>query len=213
MNNTPTLTPTAEQLLKAAEFLLATKGLGAVSTREIARQAGQKNHSALNYHFGSRDALIEAILDYRMTPLNQRRQQRLDTLRDQGREPNLRGLVEIMVEPFANELLCAPEDSYYLSLIAQLLSHRQWLPLFTQHKQRTSAVMDVGNQIVTLLQQSHSDAIAFERVRLMGLHVLNTITDWDAMRRRDELTLDHQSLQWRIDNFVNYLVGGLTAAS
>jgi AcrR family transcriptional regulator len=205
------LTPTAEQLLIAAEKLLAEKGLGAVSTREIAREAGQKNHSALNYHFGSRVALIEAILDYRMTPLNQARQQRLDKLCAEGREDDFRGLLEVIIEPFAEELLLPPEQSYYLRLLAQLMSQQEWQSLFVAKQQRASAALEAGGLLAGLLQHSLSPDVALERLRLMGLHVLNTITEWDAMRRRGELILTEDTLQWRVKNLVDYMLGALKA--
>jgi AcrR family transcriptional regulator len=205
------LTPPAEQLLMAAEKLLAEKGLGAVSTREIAREAGQKNHSAINYHFGSRAALIEAILDYRMTPLNTNRQRRIEKLRAQGREDDIRGLLEVIVEPFAEELLLPPEQSYYLQLLAQLMSQQEWQSLFTSKQQRSSAVLEAGGLLTGLLQQTFSTEIALERLRLIGLHVLITITEWDAMRRRGELILNKDTLQWRVKNLVDYLLGALKA--
>ena len=57
------------------------------------------------------------------------------------------------------------------------------------------------------------EEIALERLRLMGLHMLNTITEWDAVRRRGDLTLNRNTLAWRVDNLVSYLVGGLSAPS
>lgn len=205
------LTPTAEQLLMAAEKLLAEKGLGAVSTREIAREAGQKNHSAINYHFGSRSALIEAILDYRMIPLNTNRQHRIDTLRAQGREDDCRGLLEVIVEPFAEELLLPPEQSYYLQLLAQLMNQQEWQSLFTSSQQRSSAVLEASGLLSGLLQQTLSPEIALERLRLIGLHVLVTITEWDAMRRRGELVINEDNLQWRVKNLIDYFLGALKA--
>ena len=41
-------------LIKAAEELIAEFGLAGVSDREIARHGGQKNNSAVAYHFGDR---------------------------------------------------------------------------------------------------------------------------------------------------------------
>lgn len=213
MTQAAALAPTAEQLLITAERLLAEKGLGAVSMREIAREAGQRNHSALSYHFGSQDGLIEAILDYRMAPLNQQRQQQLDVLKAEGRADDIRSLVEVMIRPFAEELLKPADQSYYLSLLSQLMSHREWQSLFTAHERRASAVLEVGTLLVELMQQEHSEQIAVERMRLMGLHLLNTVGEWDAMRRRGELELDAESLEWRIENLMDYQVGALMAFS
>lgn len=210
-NEIADLSPAAIELLKAAERLLAEKGLGAVSTREIAREAGQKNHSALNYHFGSRAALIEAILDYRMTPLNQSRRQLLQSMREQGRGQDLRSLIAVIVQPFADQLLLPVEDSYYLRLLSQLMSHGEWQSRFTQSDHRASAVLEAGQVLVTLLSPVMGEGIAIERVRLLGLHVMNTVTEWDAMGRRGELVLDAEALTWRVQNFINYLLGALTA--
>ena len=46
---------TRERLLLTAEKLLGERGINGVSLREITREAGQRNASALHYHFGSRD--------------------------------------------------------------------------------------------------------------------------------------------------------------
>ncbi|WP_101760472.1 TetR/AcrR family transcriptional regulator [Oceanicoccus sp. KOV_DT_Chl] len=202
---------TAIELITAAERLLAEKGLGAVSTREIARAAGQKNHSALNYHFGCREGLINAILDYRMTPLNLERQQLLDTLSSEQRDANLYCLVEALVTPFANELTKPIRESYYLSLLAQLMSQREWQLLFTQHQHRSSAAIAIGAKLIELLTPVLGAEIAMERIRLLGLHLLNTITEWDAMRRRGELVMDDANLEWRVKNLITYLTGALTA--
>jgi AcrR family transcriptional regulator len=205
------LTASAEQLLIAAEKLLAEKGLGAVSVREIARAAGQKNHSAISYHFGAIDDVIDAILSYRMLSLNEKRSERLAQWRAAGHADDLRGLVQVLVKPFADELLLPPEHSYYLRLLAQLMSQREWQPLFTEDPVRAAAVLETGYLMAELLTPVIGEELAVERLRLLGLHSLNTITEWDAMRRRGELVLNDETLRWRVDNLVDYLLGGLTA--
>ena len=63
---------TKGKILDAAERLFAQSGLERVSMRDITRAAGV-NLAAVNYHFGSKDGLIEAVFDRRLTPLNARR--------------------------------------------------------------------------------------------------------------------------------------------
>ncbi|MEH6583394.1 MAG: helix-turn-helix domain-containing protein [Halioglobus sp.] len=211
MTDLPTLSPAQEALLQAAERLLAEKGLGAVSTREIAREAGQKNHSAVNYHFGSMDGLIEAVLDYRMVPLNERRRAMLEELTATGRENDLRALVEIVVEPLANELLRPAEESGYLRLLAQLMSVGEWQSLFTVHPHRSSVLLESGAYLQSVMQQTLPDDIVFERLRLLGLHAINAVTEWDGMGRRGELTLTRENLSWRVTNLIDYLAAALVA--
>jgi AcrR family transcriptional regulator len=55
-------TETREKLLRAAEHLFARHGQD-VPIREIHALAGQKNASAIQYHFGSKEELVQAIID------------------------------------------------------------------------------------------------------------------------------------------------------
>lgn len=204
--------PVKERLLKAAERLFAEKGFGIVSAREITIEAGQKNHSALSYHYGSVDAVLEAILDYRMTPLNDRRAQLLSIVTDEGRDKDLRSLVEVIVKPFADELLRPQEESCYLRLLSQLVSKGEWQSMFSSQPQRASAVLETGELMMQLLTVHISRDIALERLRLFGLHVINTITEWDAMGRRQALVLNTKNLSWRVENLIDYLTAALSVS-
>jgi len=210
-SQTPQLRPTAEVLLKAAERLYAEQGLGVVSTRQIAREAGQKNHSAINYHFGDEASLIEAILDYRMIPLNLKRAEQVNRLRDAGLGGDIRELVKAIVEPFATELLRDEHDSYYLSLLAQLINRDQWSQYFTSHPQRSGAIMQAAELIITQLSLSIPKDIATYRLSLMGRQVIRTVADWDAERRSGEGKISEDSLNWQLNNLIDYLVGALAA--
>ena len=54
---------TRERLLDAAVLLYGRRSIDAVSLREIGAAAGQRNPNALQYHFGDRDGLLQAIVD------------------------------------------------------------------------------------------------------------------------------------------------------
>lgn len=64
-------TDTRDRLLDIAERLFAERGLDAVSVRDIIGAAGA-NLGAINYHFGTKEKLIVAVLERRMAPLGQR---------------------------------------------------------------------------------------------------------------------------------------------
>ena len=91
------LNRTKTKIIETAERLFAEKGINNVSTREIAREAGQKNHSALHYHFGDKENLLDALLDYRLTPLDNKRKFLLDEALSVSKNPNLRELVTILI--------------------------------------------------------------------------------------------------------------------
>src|SRR5690606_1868523 len=80
-------TQTRDAILDAAERLFAEQGHDNTSMRQITQAAGV-NLSAVNYHFGSKDALVEAVLQRRLEALNDERLRILDALEAQtGGQP------------------------------------------------------------------------------------------------------------------------------
>lgn len=69
---------TRDKVLDAAEILFAEKGFDGTSVRAITEKAGV-NLAALNYHFGSKSGLIEALFKRRIDPINKKR---LEMLRE-----------------------------------------------------------------------------------------------------------------------------------
>lgn len=71
--NPPSAAPSSpERILTAAENLFSDKGFSAVSLRKVTSEAGV-NLAAVNYHFGSKDGLIEAVLRRNIEPINRDR--------------------------------------------------------------------------------------------------------------------------------------------
>jgi AcrR family transcriptional regulator len=113
----PTRLDTQTQLLDVAERLFAERGIDAVSLSEILETAGQRNKSAIYYHFGSKEGLIAAIAERRSHILNERRSQLLDELREAGNGGNVGCLAVALVVPLA-ELLDDPTN-HYLGFLAR----------------------------------------------------------------------------------------------
>jgi AcrR family transcriptional regulator len=67
------------RILDAAEWLFTEQGFEATTLREITGAAGV-NLAAVNYHFGSKEALIREVFSRRLTWLNQQRLRELDRL-------------------------------------------------------------------------------------------------------------------------------------
>ncbi|UDF09575.1 TetR family transcriptional regulator [Streptomyces sp. WA1-19] len=53
---------TREKLVRAAEEVFAAQGVDGAQLRDITRLAGQANPSAVQYHFGSRAGLLDAVM-------------------------------------------------------------------------------------------------------------------------------------------------------
>ena len=92
-------TDAREKLILAAESLFAKGGFESVSLREIAAAAGQKNHHAVQYHFGSREGLVAAIFRYRMSQMEDRRGEMLSAAKKAGSVDDARTLIEVIFLP------------------------------------------------------------------------------------------------------------------
>lgn len=96
---------TRERILRAAERIYAASGFHGMSLRDVTLLAGV-NLAAVNYHFGSKDKLIFALADRRLTPINTERLERLAKLRERhAPEPIPVGeLVGALVDPMFKAL-------------------------------------------------------------------------------------------------------------
>ena len=92
-----------QRLIDTATKLFAEQGVEAVSLREIVRAAGVKHATAVQYHFGDREGLVESVLRERDVAVDLRRDTMLDHART-ARGIDSRLLAEMLVRPLAAEL-------------------------------------------------------------------------------------------------------------
>ncbi len=99
---------TKQRILDAAEQLFAEHGFDGASLRSITSRA-RVNLAAVNYHFKSKEALIQEVLARKLGPLNRQRLELLDAYEAEAglRPVALEKLVHAMVGP----MLCPPADS------------------------------------------------------------------------------------------------------
>ncbi len=109
-------TDTRARLLAEAERLFAERGIHGATTREITAAAGQRNASALTYHFGSRQQVLLEILRVHGDPLDDRRGALVTE--PVGEQPT-RDLVAALLVPYAG-CLDTSSGRAYLRIVAQL---------------------------------------------------------------------------------------------
>ncbi len=117
---------TKNRILDAAESLFAVNGFGWTSLRMITKEAGA-NLAAIHYHFGSKEALIEAVCARRADPLNRERLRLLDEIERNAGDGSLplEELVEAFVGP-ALRMCLHPEMGG--GIFPRLLSHAMVAP-------------------------------------------------------------------------------------
>ncbi|MEO8078789.1 MAG: TetR/AcrR family transcriptional regulator [Acidobacteriota bacterium] len=118
---------TREQLLAAAERLFAERGLGGVSVRMIAAEAGV-NWSLVGYHFRGKDGLLAEVYRRHCTTLNRERLRQLGEARRAGLQ--LESVIEAFVRPALAEIQGRDGQTQFSRLRAMLAAEDA--PLFAQ---------------------------------------------------------------------------------
>ncbi|MBD3656456.1 MULTISPECIES: TetR/AcrR family transcriptional regulator [Marinobacter] len=93
---------TVDRILDAAEELFAERGFSETSLRMITGKA-KVNLAAVNYHFGSKNALIQAVFARFLTPFSVTLGKSFDDLeaRNAGRRPELQDILAVLTESAA----------------------------------------------------------------------------------------------------------------
>src|SRR2546428_5463252 len=97
---------TRTRILDAAEELFMLHGFEGTSMRQLTAKAGV-NLAAVNCHFGSKDALIEAVFRRRLDPMNAARIAALDELEKSARAP----APDAIIRAFIGQSLRMIEDT------------------------------------------------------------------------------------------------------
>ena len=116
---------TREKIIRTAVKLIAQQGPDGVSLNEIVRQSGQRNASALQYHFGGKSGLIQAIFDHFRPAIEARRQQMIEErLNSQsGATLNINDIASLVVVPLAEQLDNPEGGRDYLRFAASMHNH------------------------------------------------------------------------------------------
>ncbi len=137
-------------LMRAAEKLFSARGVDAVSLREVSETAGQRNNSAVLYHFKSREGLIDAILNRHADPIQARYVAQLDLLQSQGKV-ELRTILDVLVRPLVAKLEDADGGPEFVSISAQLTVNPT-MPLFMRPAANaTPGVMRIAEAMIPLI--------------------------------------------------------------
>jgi AcrR family transcriptional regulator len=145
---------------------MSRHGVDGVSLSEINRQAGQRNASALQYHFGSKDGLLRALLHPFAEDIRSRRRAAIDDLRARigDADPTLPDAVAVMVHPMVDYAAEGWRQRGTAAVVAELFSNPSY-PL----TEFDDILGDRGTEEVTALVVAASPDLPAE-VRALRLH-------------------------------------------
>jgi len=110
---------TRDKLIRAAELLYGSRSIDAVSLREIAAKAGQKNSNALQYHFHSRDGLLQAIIEKHATRVGEYRAEYFQRAH-QGEWAPTEAAARCLIMPIVDYIEANPEAVNFVRIVSQI---------------------------------------------------------------------------------------------
>lgn len=135
--------------MDVAEQLFAEKGIDATSTRAIVSEAGV-NLAAINYHFGSKEGLLKAVIYRMVSKINEERLLQLDALEANKNSPNIKDVVVAFLSPVAKITKEQPSRiKYFIRLIGQIQSDPEKF-----HQIANELFAEVGMRFSAAIQQA-----------------------------------------------------------
>lgn len=191
-------------ILIEAEKLFADFGLHGVSLRQISEAAGQKNASAIQYHFGSRDGLVEAVFAHRMSVINPRRHAALDEVVSSGRTGDIRALVGVMVWPMAEELRPRAEGNHYLQFLSRAAREKMLAVELAPPELLTAWVSTIEHLKKAL--RYLPGPVALNRILLASEQCISSLAILEA-----EGVSQSRDLIFKVETLIDMIAAGLSA--
>ena len=194
------------RLITAAEKLFGERGIHAVTLKDINSAAGQRNESALHYHFGSKPALVEAILTLRTRDIDQKRMELVDALLASGQEKDLNAILKAMFLPMM-ELLGSEKGVRFIRFLAQVLNDPDFdLPDMALRGSLPGVIKANGLLVAAL--GDITPEIAIQRQRFIVEMGVSSLAIWS--RHHDSVN-EVAARELFISNLLDSIAGFLTA--
>ncbi len=197
-----------DDILDAAEVIFSDKGYAGTALREVADQANV-TQALINYYFGSKFGLFQAVFLRRGELISRERLERLEALETQKR-PEVRTIVRTFLEPVLS-LRATFQGRAFLRLQARL--HTE--PSEISYSLRSEAYGGSTQRYVAVLRKALptlSELDACWRVTFMIGTYLYAFSDTHRMEEMaPKGTYDVNDTEELIDQVTRFMVGGLEA--
>lgn len=196
-----------EALLNSAEELFALYGLDAVSNRKIADHAGNANHSAVSYHFGGRDELLQALVNRYVEPAAQRRAEMVAEI---GDSPSLHDLIACSIMPWLEVVFQSDTTNYTSRFIVQLRSVPSAIKLVLQSFRPQDELQELFGEIHDDLFQVPRPAIR-ARAMMMQYMMFSVSAEYERLIEDGKVKQDWQGIGYfLVDSIVGMFQAPVT---
>ncbi|HEX7341612.1 MAG TPA: TetR/AcrR family transcriptional regulator [Rhodanobacteraceae bacterium] len=200
------LSSTKQRILDAAEALFAQNGFTGASLRQVTSMA-KVNLAAVNYHFGSKDKLVEEVLRRRLDVLNKHRLDALAALRDTA---SIENVLEAFIRP-AMELLAMDHGG----MAFRRVMARAYAEQDNQLRQFLSAhYSNVLRQFAHALAErlpTLDKAELYWRLDIVIGALTYAMADFGIIQRRPDSS-EEQHLEQAVQHLVHFAAAGMRSA-
>jgi AcrR family transcriptional regulator len=192
---------TRSDLLDVAETLFATHGPEGVSIRSVNAAAGLAP-AAVHYHFGSKDALVRAVLNRRGAAVTRRHVELLEQIERRRRRPTGRELVEALATPLIELIQRDPVGGLrWIKVSARLNQSRS--PILLRFTGRPSGENERFQRLVCRAYPKVPEDVALIRWKIAGNAFLRLLADADSpsahVAGEDPTTLSEEFIAALVD--------------
>lgn len=204
-------------IVQTALRMFAERGIEGVSLSELRAASGQNNRSAIHYHFGNKDGLLDAVtlrLAARMEPLMQDSVQEGRGLMERG-ELTRERFIRIMAKPFVTLYHKGTEGMDCLRMLSHL-SHEQ---NDRQQARAFAPLQKYMGEMAVLLQSimpTHTPNQLAPLLFMSGCSLIEILICSHMLTREHTLAGDQVTapgLDAFVELVLSFVTGGLTAAS
>jgi len=203
---------TRERVLRSAEALFAERGFEIVSLRDITG-AADANVAAVNYHFGSKEKLIDAVIERHVVPINEERLELLNRFEAECVESPLpvEKVLKAFLWPMLRHITSGEmSEELFGKFMGRLIGERGYRlpesvrPLFRMMAARfTSALRRAVPQL--------SEEEALWRMHFSFGVMSNTLTHGDTLREISGGRAGNPSIEKIFDEIIEFCAAGIEA--
>jgi AcrR family transcriptional regulator len=201
---------TREHLLDVAEQLFGERGVANVSLREIRLASGARNTAAMQFHFGDRDGLLEALTVRHVTRIGRRQEELWEAIVANGATEDPGRLVDVLVRPLAECLTLGPGERSWVKIMGELAAAPD-VPLNKMIPITPAAGVEAGRALYRLMKATIPERVASERIFVAARIVVYMCAD--RARFEDDPVAKRRTIPVKLfsENLVDMVCGALFA--
>lgn len=207
MRTTQSAFSTRERILGVAETLFARHGFAGASLRRVTA-AANVNLAAVNYHFGSKEGLIEEVFRRRLDELNRRRLAALAAL-DAGTSASVEGVLDAFIRPALEQSVDNAGGGAFVRVLARAYAeHDERLRRFLSDNYG-HVLREFAAAFAPLLPHLEKDEL-YWRLDIVAGALTYAMADFGIIKRR-AATSEATHREQAADHLIRFAAAGLKA--